>query len=72
MSGRDPGYSCRVGLYKDLRNLIGMASFKVASFNCRGLRSSEDLVTELFQEANVLTLREHCLNPAEFKVLSSV
>ena len=60
--GCDPGYSCRVGRGKDLCNLIRMhASLKVASSNCRVFRSTEDHVTELFQEVNVLALQDRTL-----------
>ena len=47
-------------------------SSKLASYNCRGFKSSEDDVSQLFRDVDILALQEHWLHSKEFGVLSSV
>ena len=45
---------------------------KLGSFNCRGFKSSQDGVTELFNNLDILAVQEHWLYQSEFHLLSSV
>ena len=45
---------------------------KFASLNCRGLKSSEVCVSDLFKEVDILALQEHWLRPSELYILSTL
>lgn len=46
---------------------------KFASFNCRGFNmSSEECVSELFKEVDILVLQEHWLHSTELSLFSSL
>ena len=45
---------------------------KLASFNCKGFKSSEDSISCLFNDVDILAIQEHWLHSTEFVLLSSV
>lgn len=45
---------------------------KLATYNCRGFKSSKDYVSDLFGDVDIIALQEHWLNPSEFTLFSSV
>ena len=49
-----------------------MVKLKLGSFNCRGFKSSESYVADLFKELDFLALQEHWLSLSEFSLLFSV
>ena len=48
------------------------SNLKFASFNCRGFKSSEDYISHLFNDVDVLVIQEHWLLPTEFGLFSSI
>lgn len=52
--------------------LIMMSNLRIASMNVQGFKSSEEYVTDLFDEMDFVALQEHWLNPAELVLFSSV
>ena len=44
---------------------------KVAGLNCRGFKSAADSISDLFKEADILSVQEHWLLPTELGNLAS-
>ena len=47
-------------------------SFIVRSYNCRGLKSSEEEIRQLFRGCDFLAVQEHWLLPCEFSWINSI
>jgi len=49
-----------------------MNRFRLASFNCRSVKSSLDEVRDLCDKNDIVCLQEHWLLPNELNVLSAI